>query len=412
MTGAAESCKAMCAGFGLVLVLMVVIFVNEQRYVRTMAAIDIFERKAQEVYDCRGSNENNNKLVYVGGCEVHLPEATTFLPSPWKEYFPPDYTAQEVSVKIEIKQWHRKCETVKDKHGDTHRECNDELAWFSSPQPDTRDHQNYAQNDLPDGLHLGSFTWSTTKVVTLSGTDSEPGFTLPSALSLPTEDAVEVATPPGFYVDGGGYATLGGEDVGAYRVSVTASRADLANVGAQQTRGRGGYTFEAYPPQQYNIFGMTTTEFERATFNREMSKTEFENDYRSETNMIVTVFRLVGFFGMIAAFNCIFTPLSSAADLLKYLDYVTCCLGSILDGAVQAVISAVSCCSACFCFTLIFTISWFMARPWYGILGFVIMAGLGGGAFAYRTQLAKSAKARSFVAVEPLESCAYTKVVV
>merc|ERR1719291_382999 len=94
--------------------------------------------------------------------------------------------------------------------------------------------------------------------------------------------------------------------------------------------------------------------------------------------------RIIGLFVMIMAFFMIFSPLSVMADLLMWLNYCTCCLGSILDKASQAVISAVSCGTGCICFTIIFCAAWCVANPTYTLIGVLLIACICGGGAAYR----------------------------
>merc|ERR1711920_6384 len=132
-----------------------------------------------------------------------------------------------------------------------------------------------------------------------------------------------------------------------------------------------------WPPETFEFWGRKTYPLEEL---REGSytKADFEAQVKSENKMIAYILRLVFFIVMICAFGCIFQPLSVAADLLRVLNYCTCCLGSILDHAAQSVISCVSCMSACWCFTVVFILAWFCANPTYALIGVVILVALCG----------------------------------
>lgn len=140
---------------------------------------------------------------------------------------------------------------------------------------------------------------------------------------------------------------------------------------------RGGVSFTTYPSQPFNFWGQTTKPLEWLVDMPE-SEQDLIDEYKGGSKMTLWVVRIIGFVVMLCAFKCIFEPLSVATELLQYLNYCTCCLGSVLEKASQAVINVVSCSFACSCFCVVFGLAWLAARPTYAVVSLGVVAiGLG-----------------------------------
>jgi len=404
--------KNMCFGFVLVIVLSIVIFKNESNYVSELATADKIKSTGEFIATCQYSPNNNGKLIVVP-CQVTEPNLVPGTP-PLIQKMMASFEGTSISWSVEILQWVKKCHTTRNCHKtNTGGEectstttCNDEQEWVSNVNTgelEDPSHSNYGTH-MPSNFHDGSVSAQSDQVY-MSATKGHPeqGYQLDQELlgqfpstSLPLKSPTPTVRR---YTDGDADGTLQfehftsvsdgtymtGNSIGDIKVSLTGSGASIATVAAKQTAASnqlGG--FLDWPAEAYNIFGQKTKPIKRIHFSSQ-NPTEFGEEMERTAGMVVYAVRIGCFILMVGAFKCIFEPLSTAADLLMFLNYCTCCLGSILDHAAQSVIGAVSCCSACMCFTFLFVISWMFVHPWYIVAGSTIMVcgcGIAGAAHA------------------------------
>lgn len=163
-----------------------------------------------------------------------------------------------------------------------------------------------------------------------------------------------------------------GSDIGDIRITVTGAWVTQPSIAAKQVSQGRGSGFAEFPPQRFSFFGQTTKPLERLVDQR-MTQKEFINQYKESNAILVWIFRVIGLVGMCVGCNFIFQPLSVSADLLRVLNYCTCCLGTLLDNASQCLIFTVSSTLACMCFMCVFVLAWLFANPWYAVGGAVVI---------------------------------------
>jgi hypothetical protein len=462
--GEGNAIVSMCGGCVGVVVLSLVIFMNENNYVKSIATADLLTN-AVDVSNCKYDPANDDHLVYVHGCNVVAPQIGATVsnlaanPSPFLNSLLSGSSLETPSVQmtVEIMQWYEHCEetshTQKDNQGGTQtvtvKTCDGRKRWQSSLPTNGVIHIRNSNKrflnagNIPRNLPAGSETISCKDNCVQMGAD---GFVLPeeSVEWMSDQNVVGEAridtnsrgvwngngdaqqnmvtrddgylyiryTNRNYYngcVNDGNCVSPG---IGDIRITLTAKVAHQASMAAEQR----GLNFGPWPPQKFNFFGQTTNEVERVKFDQDRTVEQFIDDWKSESSSLLWIIRLVAFILMFAAWSCIFQPLSVMADLLRILNYCTCCIGSILDNAAQCVISMVSCGFACCCFTFVFIVAWFVARPLYAVLGLVIMVGLGVSAAVFHFTQGKKAGGRMFALVEPLgldsPACEYIKVAV
>jgi hypothetical protein len=181
-------------------------------------------------------------------------------------------------------------------------------------------------------------------------------------------------SPQHLHVSGGYLVTyLGTPQIGDVRVSLTGRWTEQATVAAQQT------SFESsranlgpYPSQSFGWFGKRTKPLEKLEPGM-LSQDEFVKMWNGEISAQLWIIRLVAVVLMIISFELIFQPLSTAADLLRMLDYCTCCLGSLLSEAAQCVIHTVAAVVAICVVLVAVAVAWIVARPGFAI-GLLIAA--------------------------------------
>lgn len=104
-----------------------------------------------------------------------------------------------------------------------------------------------------------------------------------------------------------------------------------------------------------------------------LSPSEFLKEWNAEITGNLWIIRICALILMVVAFEMIVQPLSVAADLLRTLNYCTCCLGTFLDDAAQCVIHTVAFVAALALFSITVAVAWIAARPLLGI-GLLVVA--------------------------------------
>jgi hypothetical protein len=413
----------LCVGILLVPIVIVVIFWNETDCVKTYSTADLI-KGAVVVSDCAAFPSNNEKLVYVSGCQLTTDHLGGDLPHILQQFVPDGLMATKIGWSVEMLQWVRECEThsqtVKTNTGGTRtvttETCEDKTKWLSEPgAPSTENHNN-----------VGSFPWNVPKDGSFSAQASDTylsskvgdetnSFFLNEELIqyFPSFNPLvftgtEPPTPAWNYsgnllagqlhVNDGSLQT--GNNIGDIKITITAwgceaSKGCVANVAAVQTAGISGTTFKAYAPQSYNLFGQKTYALQRLEAGSSETEQEFISSFKNQALIKVYVIRIICIVVMCCAWNLIFSPLSVMSDLVMLLNYCTCCLGSVIDQASQTVIGCVSCSISLVCFSIFFALAWCVARPVYSVLALVIIAVVGVGlGFAFQYSK-KKADARS-----------------
>jgi len=396
--------KSMCCGIICIPILVVMIFANEINLVKAQATADVIST-ATVTPDCKPLPGNMGALVFAA-CHVNAPDIANRLPTPLRP-FVETFHGASLSYSVEIYQWQETSskDCQKDNTGGEtcHTTYSYDQGWQGGPINSRGFRASYGHENvgrLPSNMQSSnSFAVPPHSIVlsSSSGPVAEAkGFVLDETLQgqLPLHTVTpsrgagggatwqpesgsyflssEMLQPDGDYL----VTYYGSPAVGDLRVSITGQSAATASICAKQVPyGGNEASLAAWPPQVFDIWGRVTYKLEEL---REglMTKGELKAQIKSENSMLAILLRIACFFLMMMAFNCIFQPLSVAADLLRFLNYCTCCLGSILDQAAQSVICCVSCSSACWCFTLTFVLAWMFANPTYGIIGLVVIVAL------------------------------------
>jgi hypothetical protein len=420
-----SSFGSLCLGLLLVPITICVIFWNETNCVKTYATADLVGA-ALVVDDCAAIPSNNGKLVYVNGCKLTTDHLGHELPDVLQQFVPDGFMATEVTWTVEMMQWKEECEeqshTTKTNTGGTKtvttRTCTDKMDWVTSAgEPKTKDHANFGQ--FPSNIAQNGQRSAQVTDTYLSSTvgDSTNSFVLNEDL-ISYFPSFDPALKTGTGLSGSSWAGQNysgelkanqlrvtgnvlqtGSSIGDIKITITAqgcevSQGCLANVAAVQTQGASGITFKPYAPKSYNLFGQKTYPLERLDTGSSETKQEFIDEYKTEAQMKVWLIRLVCIVVMCAAWQCIFAPLSVMTDLVMFLNFCTCCLGSLLDKASQTVIGCVSCSASLVCFSVFFVLAWCVARPVYAVFGLVLIAVVVGLSFALFSSR-KKADARS-----------------
>jgi hypothetical protein len=420
----------MCVGFLLVILCSFFIFQNETNYVKEQASADVM-LDAKVIDNCDPTGLSSGELIF-SSCKVNAPDIATNLPSPLNS-FVSKFEGASLSWAVEIYQWTESSsqECTKDNRGGDNcvTKYTYDKTWSDTPVESRGFHSpRYHSNtgDLPSNVQNGDYTVPGRNIfLSANEGDSQsignvPHFVLDKDLQsqFPHVDALagtaSLAGGSQKQWSGGrledsnlrhisGYLTtsFGSPAIGDIRISVSGQRASSASVSADTFGADGaGVNLGPHPPQKFDFWGRMTypVEYLRGG-NYDLHG--FIAEIKDENMMIAWLFRLIGLVVMIAAFFLIFSPLSVMADLLMWLNYCTCCLGSILDKASQAVISAVSCGTGCICFTIIFCMAWCVANPTYTLLGVLLILCICGGGAAYRFfGMKENIKARE-VSLEP-----------
>lgn len=412
--------KSMCCGFLVVILCSMMIFWNETNLVIAQATADVM-KGAEVVQNCAPSSEQG-ALVFAA-CDVNAPDISDHVNSQLHP-FVGKFEGSSISWSTEIYQW------VEQRHDDQHctktktggKSCTHNVyytynrEWSSSAVNSGNFRSQYGHDNqgsipfsdgsytLPAyGIYLSNKPGSAASV-----SQTDPHFVLDGNLqsqfpskSVPLKSE---ASANGMQVSGGYVRKGNGDEIGDTRTSVSGSGSAKASVCALQGSDLdGGVKLGPSPPQPFDIWGRMTYPLEDLRGGI-YTKKSFIAMIKSENQVIADLLRVVGFIVMIWAFFCIYKPLSVMADLLMFLDYCTCCLGSILDKASQAIIGCVACASGCFCFTFIFTCAWMVANPTYAVCGVIVLCcicGLGAGARFGGLIPKKDAQARECIVDTP-----------
>merc|ERR1712217_593200 len=189
------------------------------------------------------------------------------------------------------------------------------------------------------------------------------------------------------------------------RITVSGVGVDVASVAAKQVPLDDMSDLVAFPGQPFDMWGRRTYDLLKLEPGS-LNIRAFIAAYKTENAEFAWILRIGSLIVLCGAFNCIFKPLSVAADLVKMLNYCTCCLGDILDGAAQSVISTVSCCFAIFCFLMVFSAAWAVANPTFlAVFGLWVVGCLCAG-IAFKALAGKQTNAReAYVHIDHLKIC-------
>lgn len=410
----------MCCGLILVPIIVFGIFKNEQDQLLDQATIQLVTG-ATEVSECTPQPGLNGKLIYATGCKMVFPQLTNQLPPPVQPFLN-DFQGLNLGWVVSIFQWDKvkHSRTEKTNTGGSHT-----VYWYTY-EADWRG-ATVSSESFPSGhRNRGSFPTNMARYGDINapaGTvyvQGKPGsgFYLDSSLTsqvpekhLNPHQAAVAPCPPWstawngtlqacqLRVDGIYLTTAFGDpqvgDLRIYLSGKTASDVSIAAEQAADSQHRGYATLKAYPPQTFGIFGRQTYPLEKL-YTGHLPKADFIAQYQKESSVRGLVLRVLLFIVMIAACNCIFSPLSVMADLLRMINYVTCCLelGTVLDNATQCVIGLFSCLCATVTFAIAFIVCWIMVRPLIAIIMLCISIGALVGASFFHKGTKKVADAR------------------
>jgi hypothetical protein len=417
--------KSMCCGFVLVILNIPFIFWNETNYVRAQATADLMNQ-ATVLDNCVIPRDLSQGQMVFSSCSVNAPDIAMNLPPPFQS-FVPRFEGASLTWSLEIYQWSESSsqECTKDNRGGQNcvTKYSYSQGWESRPINSNSfyspsGHQNYGS--LPSNTPAGSYTvpaqqiFLSNMVGDSSVTPNTGHFILDANLqsqfpnirahlNAPMQVGASTRWQSGTPLQASdlriqsGYLTtsVGYPQIGDVRIMIQGKSASHAGVCAdvRYQDGQGGTLLGPHPPQKFNFWGQTTLPMENlrgGSFDLDSFITEIKDE-----NMIFALLcRFIGWLLMIVAFFMIFSPLSVMADLLMWLNYCTCCLGSILDKASQAVIAMVSCGTGCVCFTIVFCAAWAVANPTYVLIGVIIIVGICVAGGVYRMKMNKEAGAR------------------
>jgi hypothetical protein len=378
---------ALCCGIPL---LCMVITANELDLVISEATANLV-LGAVKVRDCLPESYDNNKLIYAS-CEVDAPDIAGQLPGVIRPFYPV-FKGADMSWDMEIYQYdetkHEDCHKNNDGSKTCHTTYSYSAGWENKPIDSNRFHSySYSNNntDFPENLHGdGSIQAPDHSVILHSHalptfiaqpTPSEayalPTFIaqqLPSHSLQPQSDPAQGSMSRGqpwnfsgnldasaLHSDGSGYVSTarGSPRIGDIRIQVSGRMSDTASVAARQQRFQGpgpnspGFTLDNYPPQKFDMWGRKTYPLARLTAGLD-KRSEFIQKWHAQNQAFAWILRIVTLILFVCACNMILEPLSVASDLLRMLNYVTCCLGSVLDNAAQGIIKMLSCGLGCGC---------------------------------------------------------------
>lgn len=395
--------KSMCCGFLLVFLTSILVFWNETNLVIAQATADVMQG-ARVLETCLplGAGAKHEDLVFAA-CDVNAPEISGQVDSSLQSFMPSVYGAS-IKWSSEIYQWQETSSQSCTKDSRGGKDCTTTYSYSQGWSDNTvstnsfrnpHGHQNTGSLPFADsyydvpagGVKLSNHAGSVDTFVKTDGY-----FELDGVLQgqFPSHDVTfqqgngQSGGKP-LYASGRYVTTASGSpQIGDIRISVTYSGSSKASVCAKpSTTVDKVAVLGPSPPEAFDMWGRMTYPLEDlrgGTYDLQ----GFIAEIKKENAIIAYFLRLVGLILMCLAFNCIYKPLSVSADLLMWLNYCTCCLGSILDKATQAVISAVSCASGCFCFTIVFISAWFFANPTYALLGVMLLFSICGAGAAYR----------------------------
>jgi len=385
-----KSFCTMCCGIILVPIIMAIIFWNENDAVTNYATAKLVY-DAHQLQGCTSEDSGSGKLVFAS-CNVYAPDLAPQLPatlSPFLSSFEGSQLGWTVEVYQNSQTSSKSCK--KDNSGGEHcvttYSCS--RAW-SSVEVDSSDFKcadSYSNlgHGFPSNLkNTGSFIADPYQVVLAKSATKSGGLALDSNLAqqLPSSDLGSKLHPVSptqqwsrmggslqptmLYKNGNYLASSLNPGIGDIRISLQGRSANAATVAAQLSAGDSHGLLGPYPSQKFGWFGKRTKPLEKLEPGI-LSINSFVDAWNGEIGAQLWLIRIVCLVVMVIAFEMIVQPLSVAADLLRTLNWCTCCLGSILDNAAQCVIHTVALVMAV-CITM-FTVAvaWIVARPALGI---------------------------------------------
>lgn len=420
-----KSCCAMCCGFILVPITIMLIFWNENNAVVNYETAKVVWG-ATEVEDCLPREQDGGNLV-LAACDVSAPDLAPGLPSPLRPFLG-EFQGSELTWKTEI-YLYKETSTEEchkdDKGGKTcikHYSC--DLAWSDS-WIDSSDfqcdgHPSNARHTFPRNFQaMGKKEASEYTVILSHNGTNRSGLALDLQLQrqLPS---VYMADNLKRFAKGqtvkygrfggdvseymlqvyGGYLTTFDSQprIGDLRISLQGRSAATATAAAKQSKTKStpgmNYKLGSWPPQKFGLFGKETKPLEKLIAGR-LSPGEFVEAWNNEITANLWLIRFVALVLMVVAFEMIVQPLSVSADLLRMLNCCTCGLGSLLDGAAQCLIHTLAITAALCVYLVSVAIAWIAARPLFGIL--LLAAAV---AIAYGIGRMQKRKARQVVFVE------------
>jgi len=383
---------SMCCGLILVPIIIVGIFANENDQVIQARTISLV-KNAFEVSECSPQPGLYGKLIFATGCKMAMPELANRLPSPFQPFIH-NFRGASLSWQIEILQWVKvtHSHTVKDSHGKSHT-----TYWYTY-QTEWRNNKVYDggfsyghwnRGDFPSNVPRSGDINAPSGTVYAYGKPGT-GFYLDSGMTsqLPGQtvypeppmvigsfswgwsgslDARQLKVDGRYLTTAYGYPRVG--DLRIWFTGTTASDISFAAEEVPNLQHTAYASLKAYPPQSFGFFGRKTYPLEKLEGGH-YTKADFIAQYKTEVQLWGWLWRIALFIAMICACNCIFAPISVMADLLRVINYVTCCLelGTVLDNAAQGVIGCFSCLCATVTFMIVVTVCWILVHPIVAIL--------------------------------------------
>jgi len=398
-------CSSIC-GVIMIPICMGLVFWNENNLVINEATANLVQ-DAKVYSSCLPSPDANGDLVLVA-CDLYAPDIAGDLPSTLSPFLP-HFSGASLSWSMEIYQWtedeHEECHKTNSGGKSCRKTYSYDTEWTTSPvnSNDFRHpwgHDN-GNTDFPHNLESsGSVDAPPLSVVMSQHGTPDGGFVLDSNLvsylpSVGLGDRLKSSAPPSNSSDewqGAGSLTpqmlhkyqgylqtaYGSPQIGDLRIQITGQMSDEATACGVQQRIRGAssdYTFVPLPPKKFGWFGKKTKPLERLQAEK-VTQDEFIDQYHAENQGLAWVIRIVSLILMTVAFNMVLSPLSVAADGLMVLNYCTCGLGSVLDGAAQCIIGTAAFLLALVLTTITIAVAWFTARPAASLLSVAVVLGV------------------------------------
>jgi len=417
--GGSNFCGNLCGSIGCMFCGLILapfifwgIFANERNLVTQGATIGQI-KKAVEVPECSPLPGLDGRLIFATGCKMAVPELAQGLPEPLRPFIPTFHGAN-LQWNVQIYQWARvqHSQTIHNRHGQsfTRYYYTYQAEWSSTTNPSFT-YGHYNRGRFPSNVPRDSTLNAPPNTVYAYGTHGTGFFLdddlisqLPSRSVMPQQATVIPRITweqqgwggplqAGMLRVDGQYlttaATYGAPRVGDLRIWFSGQTASDVTMAAEQTPDsmHPGYaTLKAYPPHSFDVWGSKTYALEKL-YPGHKTKNEVMSEASTQSKLMGWVWRIVLLISMMCACNCIFSPISAMAHILRIIDYVTCCLelGTILDSATQCVIGCASCLCATFTFMLAVTLCWIMVRPTLALLMLsATIASIVGSSFYYK----------------------------
>jgi len=398
-----NACKAMCVGFILLPISLLVLGKNEQHSVCLGKNIDYAELNA-ETLSCDGSGIKDTFGYFA--CNIqdsslkqfdlndfnqngHFVEGTALVP----------FKSVSGSQTVEVAQC---VESYKDVKRDkkTYRTYDYKVEW-SSKRVDTSSFHKMAgarskcrigaaNPPWPEGFAEGTVTKFATSPVKVG--DSKKPFLLDESLvgqltpdttvtkhnySAKVTDqprtGVITLTKNNVISSNGFVQTCSSMALGCVRILYMRSAAVQPSVLAHV--GKDGSVTPQIEPASW-LCSAAKNEWIKA---KTLTFSAFIDELRSEAALVTWLFRLGGVLAAWLSIFCIFSPITTAADVVgDFLAYIPCVgefLEDFLEGLVTSFVCLLSCGIGCGCSVTVIAVVWLAMRPLYGALFLILACG-------------------------------------